>query len=279
MIAPHESLRLRERVIWKDARCSAGWRDLACERAVAMRYDGETHAVLLATPCDLHDFAIGFSVTEGLVSGPDEVENIDVVDHGDGIELRMTLAPARRGQLPARRRNSAGPSGCGLCGIGSLSEATRPAVAVSATTRFTAGDVSCAIASLAHAMPIGAATRSVHGAGFWHPGLGLVAVREDVGRHNALDKLVGALAQGDQGLVGGGIVVLTSRVSIELVQKAARLGAGVLAAMSAPTTLAVQYAEASGLTLVAVARSDGFEVFARADRIAFPGEVGSTADN
>jgi FdhD protein len=267
MTVPARACKPAARAIWKRGLPSDGSRSLAEETPVALSYDGATHAVLLATPHDLDDFALGFSITEGVVAEASEIEMLDIVDHADGIELRMELAPSRREILSARRRRLVGPSGCGLCGIASLFEATRPPPRVMASARFAADEVSHAVASLAGQTPLGDETRAVHAAGFWHPQRGLVALREDVGRHNALDKLAGALSAAGEP-AGDGIVVLTSRVSVELVQKAARIGAGVLAAMSAPTALAVRTAREAGITLVAVARHDGFELFVHPERIA-----------
>jgi FdhD protein len=179
--------------------------------------------------------------------------------------VRLWLAGAQAERLAARRRYLAGPTGCGLCGIDSLAEAIRapPPIADDGVT-IEPAELIQAIQALAAAQPIGQATRAVHAAGLWLDGA-LVVVREDVGRHNALDKLVGARARAGQG--GAGVLLLTSRVSVEMVQKAAVLGAPILCAVSAPTALAVRQAEAAGLTLVGVARPDGLEVFTHPHRI------------
>jgi FdhD protein len=221
---------------------------------------------MLATPADLEDFALGFSLTEEIIERAEHLEELEVVPAENGIELRMWLAEDRVPVAEARRRRIAGPSGCGLCGIESLVDAVRPPPPVTATVHFTVGDIATAMAALPAAQHLNQETHAVHAAGFWMPTRGLVAVREDVGRHNALDKLAGALARLHVAAADG-LVLLSSRLSVELVQKAAAIGAPVLAAVSAPTALAVRVAEAAGITLIGVTRQDGFEVFTRSERI------------
>jgi len=240
---------------------------LAEEVPVAFVFNGISHAVMLASPADLEDFALGFAFTEGIVAAPAEIESLETVEEEIGIELRMTLAGERSTALAERRRMMTGPVGCGLCGIESLTEAVRPVPAVSGGIAVRSADIFAALDATKAAQAINKQTHAVHAAAFWTPGSGLVALREDVGRHNALDKLAGALARaGVQPATG--IVVVTSRLSVELVQKAAVIGAPILIAVSAPTALALRTAENAGITVVAVARSDGFEVFTHAHRIA-----------
>ncbi len=245
---------------------AAGRRALAEETPVAFTFNRSTLAVMLASPADLEDFAIGFSLTEGIIARPEDIEELDIVPGETGIELRLWLAPARAAAAESRRRRLAGPGGCGLCGIESLAEAARPAPEIASAARFSGADIAAAVATLAPAQRLGALTRATHAAGFWTPGEGLVALREDVGRHNALDKLAGALAREGR-TAADGIVLLSSRLSVELVQKAARIGAPVLAAVSAPTALAVRTAEAAGITLIGIARDDGFEIFTHPRRV------------
>jgi FdhD protein len=221
---------------------------------------------MMATPQNLRDFAVGFSLSDGIVQCPDDIRSLDIVDLDDGIELRMWLAPSRADRLNERRRHIAGPTGCGICGIESIAEAVRPAAIVPQGRGFSSQEVMTAMQSIPPLQTINVETRAVHAAAFWMPGRGTVALREDVGRHNALDKLAGALAQGristDQGMV-----LLTSRVSVEMVQKTAAMGAPVMVAVSAPTALAVRMADAAGVTLAAIARGDGFEIFTHPGRI------------
>ena len=185
-----------------------------------------------------------------------------------GVEARMWLAPGTGRALAGRRRRLAGPTGCGLCGIDSLEEALRPPSPLPRGGAPVGPEaILAAMASLTAAQTLNARTRAAHAAALWTPAEGLVAVREDVGRHNALDKLAGALARAGRDAAGGA-VLLTSRVSVEMVQKAAAIRAPLLVAVSAPTSLALETARAAGMTLVAIARADGFEVFTHPERIA-----------
>lgn len=251
---------------WRRGEMSAAARAVPEETAIAFTFNGTTHAVMMATPADLEDFALGFALTEGLIETSSEIASLDVVATPPGIELRIWLPENRAKAYAARRRSMAGPTGCGLCGIESLEEATRPAPFVSNASRFDSHAIVEAMASLPAEQQLNRQTHAVHAAGFWTPARGLVAVREDVGRHNALDKLVGALVRGGE-VAAHGIVLLTSRVSIELIQKAARFGAPVVAAVSAPTAAGVRLAENCGITLVAIARGQDFEVFTHPERI------------
>jgi FdhD protein len=263
----YEPVRIVDRRAWRDGRIERGSRRVPEEAPIALTYNGGTYAVMMATPHDLRDFAIGFSLSEGIVQSPDHILSLDVVDLDDGIELRMWLAPSRAERINERRRQIAGPTGCGICGIESIAEAIRPAAIVAKGRGFAAAEIATAMQGLAPLQEINGQTRAVHAAAFWAPSRGIVALREDVGRHNALDKLAGALAQ-NAIAAKDGMVLLTSRVSVEMVQKTAAMGAPVMVAVSAPTALAVRMADTAGITLVAVARSDGFEIFTHPERIA-----------
>lgn len=237
------------------------------ETPVAFSYAGTTHAVMMASPADFEDFALGFSLTEGIVGSPDEIESIAVEDMGAGVDVQIRLRDQANTRFEARRRRLAGPVGCGLCGIESIEEAMRSVDDVRASTlTLSADDVAQAVKLLSKLQPLHAATGAVHAAGFYVPGQGIVAAREDVGRHNALDKLAGALAKaGVRGQKGA--VVVTSRVSVEMVQKTAAIGASFIVAVSAPTALAIRTAEEAGMTLVALVRGEEFDVFTRPERI------------
>lgn len=255
------------RLGFKGGEWAPGTRALPEEVAVALSYDGTTQAVMMASPADLEDFGIGFSLTEGFARDPAEIAELEVVEHPRGLEVRIWLAPEAAGRLAARRRAMTGPVGCGLCGIDSLEEALRPLpVLAPDRLRLGPGDVAAALRGLSSGQRLHDATRAVHAAGFFLPGRGVLAVREDVGRHNALDKLAGALVRAGQPAAVGA-VVLTCRVSIDMVQKTVMAGAPVLIAVSAPTAEAVRMAEAAGLTLVALARGTDFEVFTHPSRI------------
>ncbi len=234
------------------------------EVAVALTYNRTTHAVMMATPSDLEDFAIGFSRAEGIIDMPGDIQEFEAVAAPLGLELRMWIASERLAALESRRRFIAGPTGCGLCGMDSLADAMRAPPAVGSGASWTPDQIARAVASLSPAQQLNQQTRGVHAAAFWREGL--VALREDVGRHNALDKLTGALLRsGDDPATG--LLLLTSRVSVELVQKAAQAGVTTLVAVSVPTALAIQVAQAAGITLIAVARADGFEVFTHPQRV------------
>ncbi|MBV8538793.1 MAG: formate dehydrogenase accessory sulfurtransferase FdhD [Alphaproteobacteria bacterium] len=244
-----------------------GERALAEEVPIAFAYHGCSYAVMMATPGDLTDFAYGFSLTEGVISAPADIEDLRVRPAEGGLVVNMTLAPDRRDAFWERRRYLAGPVGCGLCGLDSIAQVMRPCRTVTAELQVSPGQVADAVAALPRQQPLNRETRAAHAAAFWRRDVGLVAIREDVGRHNALDKLIGALLR-QQIEPAEGMIVLTSRISVELVQKTAAAGAPVLVAVSAPTALAVSTANAAGITLIGIARDDGFEVLTYPHRVA-----------
>lgn len=260
-------VRVQRHLISRE-RDAAGERTIPEETPVAFTYGRQTYAVMMASPADLDDFAYGFSFTERIVAQASDIAELAIVELDRGIELRMALAADRTQQLQSRARRFAGPAGCGLCGIESLEEALAPPPAVLPSLRVDSDRVFRAMTELRQHQPMNAETRGVHAAGFWSARKNaFVAMREDVGRHNALDKLAGALLRANADPAEG-FLALTSRVSIELVQKAAVLGCPMLVAISVPTALALKTAEAAGLTLAAIARDDSFEVFTHPERIA-----------
>lgn len=238
------------------------------ETPVAFSFAGTTHAVMMASPADFEDFALGFSLTEGIIDSPEEIEAIEVEDHGAGIDIQIRLKDKANTRFQARRRRLAGPVGCGLCGIESIEEAMRSVDNVErAAITLSAADIVQSVKLLSKVQPLHAETGAVHAAGFYVPGKGIVQAREDVGRHNALDKLAGALTK--KGVDGStGAVVVTSRVSVEMVQKTAAIGASFIIAVSAPTALAIRTAEEAGMTLVALVRGEDFDVFTHPERVA-----------
>lgn len=247
-------------------RAVAVHRTLPEEVAVAMVFDGSSAAVMMATPADVQDLAIGFALSEGVVTAPDQLDGFELAEHPNGLEARFWLREDRADALAQRRRFMAGPVGCGLCGIDSLDAAARALPQVGDGPRFTRSEIARATDMLRDQQPLHDQTRATHAAGFMVPGQGIVLAREDVGRHNALDKLIGAMAR--QGIdASTGAVVMTSRLSVELVQKCAMAGVTTLVAVSAPTAHALRLAEGAGMTLAAFARGGGFDLYANPHRI------------
>ncbi len=258
------------------------WQDWVAEEVpVALEFNGISHAVMLATPLDLEDFALGFSLSEGLLASRDELYGIDEEPSDAGITLKLDISGAAFARLKDRRRSMAGRTGCGLCGAENLAQVTRPLPTLPPLSTSPAdGDRAWPLqhAAVARAMvemkamqTLQHATGAVHAAA-WCTADGEVGLlREDVGRHNALDKLIGALARGDA--VGHneprrGFIAVTSRASFEMVQKAVMAGLSLLAAVSAPTALAVRTADSTGLTLIGFARNDDLVVYSHPERIA-----------
>lgn len=240
-------------------------RALAAEAPVNLVYGSVPHAVMMATPADLEDFAYGFSLTEGIVDSVDEIRATRVEMAEDGLRLHVDLAPGRLREHLARKRAISGRTGCGVCGIEDLAQLPRAGRAAS-EVRIALPAIARALSELDRAQVLGAQTRAVHAAAWARRDGSLAAVREDVGRHNALDKLIGALMRAGTP-ADEGFLVITSRCSFEMVEKAARLGAAVIVAISAPTSLALERARSYGLTLCAIARADTVTVFTGAERL------------
>src|SRR5215470_7534646 len=239
---------------------------VAEEYPVALVYHNVPHVVMLATPANLEDFAVGFTLSEQLVGRPDEIREVEVTVGEEAVDVKVTVAWERFTQLLHRRRNLAGRTGCGLCGAETAEDAIRECAPVPAGVSITAAELHEAMAQLAARQPINSRTGSVHAAAWVVPGKGIQVVREDVGRHNALDKTIGALARA-QADFAAGYMLITSRASYEMVQKCATVGVALLVALSAPTAFAVRLAERSGLTLVAFARAEQHVVYAHPHRL------------
>jgi FdhD protein len=251
-------------VAWRGGATALSHRAIPEETPIAFSYNGSSYAVMMATPLDLTDFAIGFSLAENVIDSPGDIDNLDIVAVDGGIDAQIWLKPAVAQRERARRRSVLGPTGCGLCGTESIDQALKPVRSVTSQFKVTPHQIMSAMDRLQKLQILNSKTRAVHAAGLYVKGD--LTVREDAGRHNALDKVLGAAATAGTA-AHEGIVLLTSRVSVELVQKTARLGAPIIAAVSAPTALAVRVAQSAGITLAAIVRSDGFEVFTFPERI------------
>lgn len=230
-------------------------RDIAVEMPVALEINGFGYAVLMASPADVEDLAVGFALSDGLIDGPGDVAAIDRHDAPDGIILRLSVAPHLTDRLGERLRPRLSDSSCGLCGLENIAQVMRPLPPVEAHCDADDSAIFRARAALAENQPLNRRTGAVHAAALAAPDGAIRIVREDVGRHNALDKLIGAMARGGLGW-DGGFALMTSRCSFELVEKAVTAGCPLLVTISAPTSLALDRARAAGLRLVVLARGD-----------------------
>ena len=253
---------------WRAGRAAASDECVAEERAIALEVNGIAHAVMLATPADLEDFALGFCLTEGLIDSREDLLDAESEPAGDdGVTLRLTVTQRCLARFKERRRSLAGRTGCGLCGTESIDEALRPVRRDGARPAVTTESLARGMQALAgDGLVLQRATGATHAAAWIGLDGTLALVREDVGRHNALDKLVGAMARAGTD-PSQGFVAVTSRASHEMVQKTAAAGAGILAAISAPTALAVRTATRGGLVLVGFARGDRATVYAGMERV------------
>lgn len=240
--------------------------DVACEVPVALHYNGSPFAVLMATPCDLAELAIGFSLSEALIADAGELRLDAIEESVDGIAIRMRIPEARHALLANRPRNLPGYGGCGVCGNAGIDAVLRAPPRLAIDAQIDEAGLHRALGALHLQQPLNAATGATHAAGFAKRDGQLLMVREDVGRHNALDKLIGAMAA--RGIdAGSGFAIVTSRASYELAMKAAQVGIPLLAAISAPTTLAIALAESANLCLVGFARDGHCAVYAHPQRL------------
>lgn len=250
-----------EPVRFGSARSAGATIEVAVEAPVNIVFGNLPYAVMMATPSDLEDFVAGFSLTEGIVQSVDEIRGIAVVPQADGIVVTVDLAPGRFRDHLARRRNLSGRTSCGLCGVETIAEIPQAEGAKAAAAPIRPDAIHAALEALEQHQPLGQITRAVHAAAWCDSAGGILAVREDVGRHNALDKLIGARLRAGHDTASG-FVVVTSRASFEMVEKTAIFGAATLVSISAPTSLAIERASLLGLNLISIARRDGCTVFA-----------------
>jgi len=262
-------LSLHEVTQWQDGGQVKAQDCLAEETPVALIYNGVSHAVMLATAQDLEDFALGFSLSEGIVQSASELYGVELQVQANGIELHCDIASERFMQLKDRRRTLAGKTGCGLCGAESLGQAMRYPEPLEAGVTFTAVGIQLGLKAIQAQQAMQQQTGATHASAFVLADGTVAIVREDVGRHNALDKLIGALHRShmEQGQRANGFIITTSRASFEMVQKTATAGVAMLVAVSAPTGLAVRVAEQCGLALVGFARQNRYVVYSHNERI------------
>ena len=257
---------------WQGSQHSIQQDYIAEEVPISLIYNGEPHVVMLATPTNLEEFALGFSMTEGIIKTPQELLSTRTYNRSNGIEVHLRIPSERFVCLADKGRNLTGRTGCGLCGASTLQQAIRRPNAVEGNLIIPASELFSALADIKQRQTLNQLTGSVHAAAWVVPGQGVTDVREDVGRHNALDKLIGLLLRSGKNVTSG-FVIVTSRASYELVQKTASVGITMLAAISAPTGLAIRLAEEAGLTLIGFARNDQHVVYTHPQRLTHPNSL------
>jgi FdhD protein len=238
---------------------------VAEEVPIVLVYNGVSHVVMLATPTNLDDFALGFSLTEGIIANASEIESSKIYQHANGIEVQLKIPEVRFQGLSNKGRNLTGRTGCGLCGATTLKQAIKPTRSVLGNLKITSKQLITALQNLSEHQKLNQLTGAIHAVAWVSPENGIVELREDVGRHNALDKLIGALLKRDTDF-SAGFMITTSRASYEMVQKATSVGVTILAAISAPTALAIRLAEESGLTLIGFARDNSCVIYSHSKR-------------
>jgi FdhD protein len=253
------------RYSWAGTELAAASDQVIVEVPVALVYNGISHVVMMMTPVDLEDFALGFSLSEHILQSPSQLYGVEVVQAQRGLELQLQIEGEAFDALKTRRRNLVGKTGCGLCGAESLEQAMLPAQEVSADCFVSLHHIGTSVAEIQAHQVLRASTGSAHAAAFFRADGTLVALREDVGRHNALDKLIGALVK--TGTDTNGYALVTSRASYEMVVKTAAANIPVLAAVSAPTALAIEYAQASGITLLGHVQTQQQQIYTHPERL------------
>ncbi|NJO12409.1 MAG: formate dehydrogenase accessory sulfurtransferase FdhD [Gammaproteobacteria bacterium] len=251
---------------WRDGSLAQVTDVVAEEAPVALTYHGVPHVVMMATPSDLEELGVGFTLSEAIVAAADEIRAVEVLTRDGALEVRVDITGERFSAVLQRQRNLTGRTGCGVCGAHTVEEAIRHPPPVKSQVQVSTVQLHEALAALRAHQPLNLLTGSVHAAAWVVPGAGVKLVREDVGRHNALDKVIGALVRGNLDRASG-YLVITSRASYEMVQKAATVGIGLIAAVSAPTALAIRLAEHCGITLVGFAREHRHVVYANGQRL------------
>ncbi len=239
---------------------------IAEEVPISLIYNQIPHVVMLATPTNLEEFALGFSITEGIIKSPHELLSARVYNRSNGIEVQLKIPEHRFDRLSDKGRNLTGRTGCGLCGASTLQQAIRQPNTVKGELSVSAEDLRSALFDIGNHQKLNHITGAVHAAAWVVPGQGISDIREDVGRHNALDKLIGCLLRNNKDL-SSGFIIITSRASYEMVQKTAWVGISLLAAISAPTGLAIRLANETGLTLIGFARGDQHVVYTHPRRL------------
>ncbi|MCX7105889.1 MAG: formate dehydrogenase accessory sulfurtransferase FdhD [Methylococcales bacterium] len=239
---------------------------IAEEVPISLIYNQIPHVVMLATPTNLEEFALGFSITEGIIKSPHELLSARVYNRSNGIEVQLKIPEHRFDRLSDKGRNLTGRTGCGLCGASTLQQAIRQPNTVKGELSVSAEDLRSALFDIGNHQKLNHITGAVHAAAWVVPGQGISDIREDVGRHNALDKLIGCLLRNNKDL-SSGFIIITSRASYEMVQKTAWVGISLLAAISAPTGLAIRLANETGLTLIGFARDDQHVVYTHPRRL------------
>ena len=251
---------------WKSDQHISELDSIAEEVPISLIYNGIPHVVMLATPTNLEEFALGFSITEGIIKSPQELLSARVYNRSNGIEVQIKIPEERFQCMSDKGRNLTGRTGCGLCGASTLKQAIRKPSEVVGDLRVSAIDLSNALTELVSFQKLNKMTGAVHAAAWVIPAKGIIDIREDVGRHNALDKLIGFLLRTEKEL-SSGFVLVTSRASFEMVQKTAWVGINMLVAISAPTGLAIRLANETNLTLIGFARGDQHVVYTHPHRL------------
>jgi FdhD protein len=251
---------------WQGSQCTEEQDSIAEEVPIVLVYNGLSHVVMLATPTNLEDFALGFSITEGIIQKPEEFLAVKVYQRANGIEVNVKIPESRFQCISEKGRNLTGRTGCGLCGATTLKQAIRQPPPVQSCIAVTATQLIAALADLHHKQSLNQLTGAIHAAAWVEPERGIIDVREDVGRHNALDKLLGWICRTSRD-INSGFVIVTSRASYEMVQKTAFMGVGLLVAISAPTGLAIRLAQEAGITLIGFARGENHVIYTHPQRL------------